>query len=91
MAAPNSAMSSAYRAIDEWLKAGDVVILDGGIGSELQDAGYPENPRDRSANFTWGSIAIHEAPDKLVEVHRRYAAAGADVLESGQTAVDVLV
>ncbi len=34
MAAPNSAMSSAYRAIDQRLKAGDVVILDGGIGSE---------------------------------------------------------
>jgi S-methylmethionine-dependent homocysteine/selenocysteine methylase len=82
VAAPNSAMSSAYRAIDERLKAGDVVILDGGIGSELQDVGYPANPQDRPANFTWGSIAIHEAPDKLVEVHRRYAAAGADVLET---------
>ena len=82
MAAPNSAMSSAYRAIDERLKAGDVVILDGGIGSELQDVGYPENPKERPANFTWGSIAIHEAPEKLVEVHRRYAEAGADVLET---------
>ena len=58
MAAPNSAMSSAYRAIDQRLKAGDVVILDGGIGSELQDVGYPENPEERPANFTWGSIAI---------------------------------
>jgi homocysteine S-methyltransferase len=82
MAAPNSAMSSAYRAIDQRLKAGDVVILDGGIGSELQDVGYPENPEERPANFTWGSIAIHEAPEKLIEVHRRYAAAGADVLET---------
>ena len=72
-----------YRqSIDDWLKADDVVILDGGIGSELQDVGYPENPEERPANFTWGSIAIHEAPDKLVEVHRRYAETGADVLET---------
>jgi homocysteine S-methyltransferase len=59
-----------------------MVILDGGIGSELQDAGYPENAADRPANFTWGTIAVREAPDKLVEVHRRYAVAGADVLET---------
>ena len=82
MAAPNSAMSPTYRRIDERLKAGDIVVLDGGIGSELQDVGYPESPKDRPANYTWGSIAIHEAPEKLIEVHRRYAETGADVLET---------
>jgi S-methylmethionine-dependent homocysteine/selenocysteine methylase len=82
MAAPNSAMTAAYRAIDERLKAGGVVILDGGIGSELQEVGYPEDPKDRPANFTWGSIAVDKAPEKLIEVHRRYAEAGADVLET---------
>ena len=82
MAAPNSAMSPTYRRIDARLKAGDIVVLDGGIGSELQDVGYPESPKDRPANYTWGSIAIHEAPEKLIEVHRRYAETGADVLET---------
>ena len=82
MAAPKSAMSPMYQSIDRRLAHGDVVILDGGIGSELQEVGYPENPRERPANYTWGSIAIHEAPDKLVEVHRRYAETGADVLET---------
>jgi homocysteine S-methyltransferase len=81
-AAPSSAMSPAYRALDERLKRGEIVILDGGIGSELQDAGYPEKGDARPANFTWGSIAVREAPDKLIEVHRRYAATGADVLET---------
>jgi homocysteine S-methyltransferase len=75
-------MTPAYAAIDARIRAGGVVILDGGIGSELQVVGYPENPADRPANFTWGSIAIHEAPEKLVEVHRRYAETGADVLET---------
>ena len=82
MAAPKSAISPMYQSIDRRLAHGDVVILDGGIGSELQEVGYPENPRERPANYTWGSIAIHEAPDKLVEVHRRYAETGADVLET---------
>ena len=80
--APNAAASAAYRRLDDRLKAGGVVVLDGGIGSELQEVGYPENVEDRPANYTWGSIALHEAPDKLVEVHRRYAEAGADVLET---------
>jgi len=80
--AANTAMSEVYREIDERLKAGGVVILDGGIGSELQVVGYPEKPEDRPANFTWGSIAVLEAPEKLIEVHRRYAETGADVLET---------
>jgi S-methylmethionine-dependent homocysteine/selenocysteine methylase len=82
VAAPSSAKSSIYQALDDRLKSGGVVVLDGGIGSELQDVGYPENPKERPANFTWGSIAIQEAPGKLVEVHRRYAETGADVLET---------
>ena len=82
MAAPNSARTATYAALDARRNAGGIVLLDGGIGSELQVGGYPENPEDRPANFTWGSIAIHEAPKKLVEVHRRYAATGADVLET---------
>ena len=75
-------MTDAYRRIDERLRAGEIVILDGGIGSELQEVGYPENPADRPDNFTWGSLAVHEAPEKLIEVHRRYAETGADVLET---------
>src|SRR3954454_22161716 len=77
-----SAMTPAYRKVHDKLVVGDVVILDGGIGSELQEVGYPESVESRPSNFTWGSIAIDEAPEKLVEVHRRYAATGADVLET---------
>ena len=79
---PNAAMSPAYRRLDDRLRAGGVVVLDGGIGSELQEVGYPPDPASRPRNYTWGSLALHEAPDALVEVHRRYAAAGADVLET---------
>lgn len=82
MQTANDTMSAAYRGIDERLRAGRVVVLDGGIGSELQEVGYPEAAADRPKNYTWGSLAIQEAPEKLVEVHRRYAATGADVLET---------
>jgi homocysteine S-methyltransferase len=80
--APKSAISDAYRRLDVRLKAGGVLILDGGIGSELQEVGYPPDPATRAKNYTWGSLALHEAPEKLVEVHRRYAETGADVLET---------
>lgn len=75
-------MSARYRPIDERLRSGGVVILDGGIGSELQEVGYPDAADERPQNFTWGSLAISEAPEKLIEVHRRYAEVGADVLET---------
>jgi S-methylmethionine-dependent homocysteine/selenocysteine methylase len=82
MAAPNSTISERYFQIDERLRAGGVVILDGGIGSELQEVGYPDAAVDRPANFTWGSLAITEVPETLVEVHRRYAETGCDVIET---------
>lgn len=82
MQAATGAMTAAYRRIDERLRSGGMVVLDGGIGSELQAVGYPEQAEDRPKNFTWGSLAIREAPEKLIEVHRRYAETGADVLET---------
>jgi S-methylmethionine-dependent homocysteine/selenocysteine methylase len=82
MATPNSAITPAYAVIDARLNAGGIVVLDGGIGSELQEVGFPPRADERPKNYTWGSIALDEAPEMLVEVHRRYAAAGADVLET---------
>ena len=79
---PMSTASPAYRRLDDRLKAGGVVVLDGGIGSELQEVGYPSDPAARPGNYTWGTLALHDGPDRLVEVHRRYAEAGADVLET---------
>ena len=77
-----SAASPAYLRLADRLAAGGVVVLDGGIGSELQEVGYPSDPAARAGNYTWGTLALHEAPEALVEVHRRYAEAGADVLET---------
>ena len=85
---PGSAASPAYRRLDERLRAGGVVVLDGGIGSELQEVGYPPNPASRAGNYTRGPLALHEAPEKLVEGPRRYAEAGADVLATHTFGLD---
>jgi S-methylmethionine-dependent homocysteine/selenocysteine methylase len=68
-----------YRRIAERLARGGPVLLDGGIGSELQELGYPPLERRGSAHL-WGTLALYEAPDLVKEVHRRYVAAGAEVL-----------
>jgi hypothetical protein len=36
--------------------------MDGGIGSELQAMGYPPAKAEVPVNFTWGTLALYEAP-----------------------------
>ena len=52
-----------------------VLLLDGGIGSELHPA-----RRHASAHRLWGVGALLEAPDAVRELHRDYALADADWL-----------
>jgi S-methylmethionine-dependent homocysteine/selenocysteine methylase len=69
----------AYAWIAERLVGGGTVLLDGGIGSELQEVGYPP-PERRGSSHAWGTLALYEAPDLVKEVHRRYVESGAEVL-----------
>ena len=57
----------------EFAKSG-FVLLDGGFGTELQKAGLPGGVAPETLNTT--------APEKVLAVHRAYAAAGADVISS---------
>ena len=70
---------TAYGRIAARLARGGTVLLDGGIGSELQEVGYPP-PERRGTTHGWGTLALYEAPELVKEVHRRYVAAGAGVL-----------
>ena len=54
--------------------------MDGGIGSELQAMGYAPAKSHGSVNFTWGTLALYDAPDTVKAMHRRYVDAGADIL-----------
>lgn len=79
-------MTPYERIVERW-SAGGVVVLDGGIGSEIERLGFP---RDRSVGELWGNLAVYEDPTLVREVHRRYAEAGADVLTAATWRADSL-
>ncbi len=63
-----------YEALKKRLDAGDVVILDGGTGTELQRRGVRMDPAAWCGPATLGN-------DKLLsEIHRDYINAGAEVI-----------
>lgn len=77
--------SAVYRRLEKIWADGGVVVLDGGVGSELERIGFPRN---RNVGDLWGTVALYEAPDLAREVHRRYAQAGADVLTTHTWRID---
>jgi S-methylmethionine-dependent homocysteine/selenocysteine methylase len=79
--------SDAYRRLESIWDGGGVVVLDGGVGSELQRVGFP---RDHNVSDLWGTIALREAPELAQEVHRRYVRAGADVITTHTWRIDGL-
>src|SRR5262245_51990441 len=72
--------SANYLKLEERWKRGQPAVMDGGIGSELQAMGYPPADSPRPLNFTWGTLALYDAPGTVKAMHRRYVDAGADVL-----------
>ena len=58
----------------EKLERGEVVLLDGGTGSELQRRGVPMN------KAAWSGLAVHTHPGIVREVHEAYIEAGAEVI-----------
>lgn len=79
--------SQSYRRLESIWHRGGVVVLDGGVGSELQRVGFP---RDRNVGELWGTVALLEAPELAKEVHRRYVRAGADVITTHTWRIDGL-
>lgn len=61
--------------------AGSTVILDGGMGRELQRAGAPFRQPE------WSALALIEAPQAVEAVHAAYIASGANVITSNSYAV----
>ena len=72
--------SANYQNLEERWKRGRPAVMDGGIGSELQAMGYPPADSARALNFTWGTLALYDAPETVKAMHRRYVDAGADIL-----------
>jgi S-methylmethionine-dependent homocysteine/selenocysteine methylase len=77
--------SAAYRRLESIWGRDEVVVLDGGVGSELERCGFPRN---RNVGDLWGTVALYEAPEVAREVHRRYVHAGADVITTHTWRID---
>jgi len=52
----------------------NVVLFDGGIGTEIYDKGF-------FINKSYDAVTL-ESPEIITEIHRNYIAAGADVIET---------
>ena len=66
-----SGMSNPFA---RWLDKDEVVILDGGLGTELERRGH------RDLGRLWSSALLGKNPGALREVHRDFLLAGADVI-----------
>jgi S-methylmethionine-dependent homocysteine/selenocysteine methylase len=75
----------AYTKLENRLKEGGVVILDGGTGTELERQGVPMDPE------AWCGAAALENVSVLEEIHRDYIAAGADVITANTYASSRLI
>jgi S-methylmethionine-dependent homocysteine/selenocysteine methylase len=77
--------SPQYRRLEQLWQEGQVVLLDGGVGSEHEQLGFPG---ERNIGELWGTRALYEAPELTREVHRRYVRAGADVITTNTWRID---
>ncbi len=66
--------SIPYADIEDRLRRGGIVILDGGVGTELQRRGVAMDPE------AWCGPATLENAGVLEGIHRDYIAAGADIV-----------
>ena len=63
-----------YQDLEERINAGDVIILDGAIGTELQAMGAPMDEQ------TWAGTPNLTHPNTVLQMHINYIKAGADVI-----------
>jgi S-methylmethionine-dependent homocysteine/selenocysteine methylase len=62
------------QTIDERIGKGPLLLLDGGMGTELQRRGVPMH------RVAWSAAALETHPDVVREVHEDYIGAGAEVI-----------
>ena len=63
-----------YQDLKNRIDNGDTVILDGAVGTQLQDMGVPMHP------VAWCGPANVTHPSSVLMMHERYIRAGADVI-----------
>ncbi len=73
-----------YTAISKKLSRGDVIILDGGTGTDIQRRGAPMSAE------TWCADVNATHPHIVQQVHEDYIAAGADIIAANTFATSAL-
>ena len=66
--------SAAYDIVKERLDGGEVVLLDGAISTEIEKRGVPMD------QLVWSGLGSKIGSETLLEVHKDYIRAGADVI-----------
>ena len=65
---------SVAEAVFGWIADGELMIIDGGMGSQLQAEGVPMD------HVAWSARANLEQPDVTQRVHEEYIRSGAEVI-----------
>jgi S-methylmethionine-dependent homocysteine/selenocysteine methylase/SAM-dependent methyltransferase len=79
--APAVGASPAYDRTARLIGDGRCVVLDGAVGTELPRVGTTRDA-GREDERLWGTRALIDTPDLVLDVHRRYVAAGCDVIST---------
>jgi len=77
--------ASAYAAVETAIAEQRCVVLDGGIATELSHQHGQDHER------LWGIEALASAQDEVLDVHRRYVNAGADVITTNTWALPTVL
>ncbi len=75
----------AYQRLQQMLADDECVIMDGGNATELERVGLQDH--HISDSDLWGTWALYHAPYAALEVHRRYVAAGCDIISTNTWAI----
>ena len=65
--------SNAMASLQQRLERGDVILLDGGTGTELQRRGVPMH------SVAWSAAAMATHPEIVRAIHEDYLRAGAEI------------
>ena len=62
-------------SISERLNSGEIILLDGGVTTEIQKRGVPLNSN------VWSGLTTKTHPDEVRQVHEDYIRAGSQVIQ----------
>jgi methionine synthase I (cobalamin-dependent) len=63
-----------YKELKARIERGEILILDGAVGTQLQALGAPNDP------YCWAAIANHTHPYTVRKMHEDYIKAGVDII-----------